>query len=203
MKRQPAERSATEPYRPTPASVPPERGSARIRRLVASLAAAACLLAGGCGLTQSPSARIEGSQLVDRSAEAVRFDVAARLVNPNPEESLELRTIRYTVQLEGVGTYRGLRAAQATLAPGGEAMLELPVVVPLDRLGPGATSIDWSMTGHLLYIAPGALAETLLDAGVRRPTIRFRGSGAVSLAASELPPAPLLGPPAPGTPGAD
>lgn len=197
MKRQPAERSATEPYRPTPASVPPKRGSARNRRLAGLAVAAVCLLGGGCGLTQSPSASIQGSQLVDRSDEAVRFDVAARLVNPNPEESLELRILRYTVRLAGVGTYRGQRAAQATLAPGGEAVLQLPVVVPLDRLEPGTASLDWSVDGQLLYIAPGALAETLLDAGVRRPTIRFRGSGVVSLAASELPAAPLVGPPGP------
>jgi hypothetical protein len=153
---------------------------------------------GGCGLTRSPSARIASAALVDRSTEALRFDVAAELTNPNPEDSLELRTIRYTVRIDGGGTYRGLRAAQATLAPGADATLQLPVIVPLDRIDPAATALDWSIDGVLLYIAPGALAETLLDAGVRRPTIRFRGEGRVVLVAGDggsiLPAGPLVGP---------
>lgn len=198
--------SSVEPYRPAEgagsswadssrtlgagSSVPSRPSAARHRgdSLAAVVLVATALLAGGCGFTQSPGAELGAATLVDRSAEALRFDVSARLANPNREDSLELRTVEYTVRLKDVGTFRGLRAAQVTLAPRSESEFRLPVVVPVDRLPAGARELAWSLDARLLYIAPGALAETLLDAGVRRPTLRFSGRGTVAIGADAAPP---------------
>ncbi len=175
MHRLPERRDVPQPYRLTA-----PRGVVA-RCLLAAGLAVATLAAAGCGFLQPPSVSVEGARVVDRSEDAVRFDVTARLRNPNREDSLELRTVRYRVAMEGLETYPGQRAAQATLAPGGEVVLELPVVVPVSQLGPDAASIAWRLEGSLLYIAPGALAETLLDTGVRRPEVGLRGRGVVRL----------------------
>ena len=181
MDRLPERRDDPQPYR-----LPARRGIVG-RRLVAATLAVLTLAAAGCGFLQPPSVSVEGARLVDRSEEAVRFDVTARLRNPNREDSLELRTVRYRVAMEGLEPYPGQRAAQATLAPGGEVVLELPVVVRVSELGPDAASIAWRLEGSLLYIAPGALAETLLDTGVRRPEVGLRGRGVVLLDAPASP----------------
>ena len=181
MHRLPERRDLPQPYR---LHRRPARAGGSPRGLLGLVCLAVALAAGGCGFLQPPTVTIAGARVVDRSEEAVRFDVTARLRNPNREESLELRTIRYRVAMEGLTPYPGQRAAQATLAPGGEVVLELPVVVPVADLDPGAASIAWRLEGSLLYIAPGALAETLLDTGVRRPRIELKGSGTVRLDAA-------------------
>ncbi|MHC4809493.1 MAG: hypothetical protein ACYTEV_03915 [Planctomycetota bacterium] len=182
MHRLPERRDLPQPYR---LHRRPARAGGLGRLLLGVASAAVTFAVGGCGFLQPPSVTIEGARVVDRSAEAVRFDVTARLRNPNREDSLELRTIRYRVAMDGLAPYPGQRAAQATLAPGGEVVLELPVVVPAAELDPASGSIVWRLEGSLLYIAPGALAETLLDTGVRRPRVGLDGSGTVRLDATD------------------
>lgn len=188
---------ATEPYRSTPLQVPPRGGSgqrlssfaARRSRLGrAGLAAGAVLAAfaaGGCGFTAGPNSSVGGASVVDRSLEAVRFDVEAVLENPNTEDALELRTVDYRVVVDGVGTYEGLRAAQATIAPGSVTTLRLPVILSASDVA-GRDTLDWRLDGEVLYVAPGAFAETLLDTGVRRPKVRVTGRGTVRLTVPDV-----------------
>jgi hypothetical protein len=154
--------------------------------LVLSLLLVATCALPGCSTLRPPRVAVGEAELTQRSDEAVRFDIDLDLANPNIEP-LELRRLTYTVTVNGVRAFQGRRAAEATLSSEGGKSLTIPAVIRFDRMGwePGAypDEVDWSVRGRLMYVTPGAIAEILLDSGVRKPRVGFRGSGRVSLAA--------------------
>jgi len=124
------------------------------------------------------------------------------LTNPN-DVSLELQRLRYQVAVDGRSVYRGQRAAEATLGAGASMRLAVPAVVTWADAGwtPGAmpNSAEWRFSGRMVYLDPGRLAELLLDAGVRRPTIGFSAEGTVDpSSAPAAPPSDLPTLEAPG-----
>jgi len=139
----------------------------------------------GCSTYRAPSISIGQAELVSETEEALRLDIALDLANPN-SEPLELIRFDYSVSIDGVSVYRGKRAAEATLSASGGKRLVLPAVVRFDQVPWQASGrpaeAAWSIRGSLLYVTPGALAEILLDTGVRKPRARFGGAGRVRLA---------------------
>jgi hypothetical protein len=139
----------------------------------------------GCMGYRPPSIAVGEAVLVEETAEALRLDVALDLANPN-EEPLELLQFEYVFSIGGSSVFRAKQSAEATLSASGSKRLLLPAVVPLDRApwpaGARPAEADWSIRGSLLYVTPGALAEALLDTGVRKPRARFGGTGRVPLA---------------------
>jgi len=146
------------------------------------------LVLGGCLGYRAPSVVVQEAVMTEESEEAVRFDIALDLENPNTE-GLELVEFEYTVSVDGSSVYRGKRAAEATLSAGRGKRLTLPVVVRYDRAGwsRGARPAEagWSVRGSMLYVTPGEIAEILLDTGVRKPRVGFSGSGRVLLRVEE------------------
>lgn len=140
------------------------------------------VLAGGCSAFTSPRIEVGQPVLTDRSGEAARLEIPLRLEHDN-EEPLELLEFEYRFRLSDGTTYRGRRSAEATLAANGSRLIILPAVVRYDELSfdPAELPEDlrWSLSGKLLYVSPGRLAETLLDLGVYRPTANFSGRGAI------------------------
>lgn len=138
----------------------------------------------GCSMYRPPSVAVGEAMLVDETDEALRLDITLDLTNPN-NEPLELIRFEYSVSIDGVSVYRAKRAAEATLSASGGKRLTLPAVVRFDRVPWGESArpqeVGWSIRGSLLYITPGALAEALLDTGVRKPRTRLAGSGRVRL----------------------
>lgn len=134
----------------------------------------------GCSTYGPPTVTVGDAAIVERSDEAVVVDVVLDLANPNPEP-FELLTFEYEFAIEGRRVYQGRRAARATLSVRGAKRLEIPAVVRFDRWDPATDGPvegrAWSLSGKLLYVAPGEIAELLLDTGVRRPTVRFSGRG--------------------------
>jgi hypothetical protein len=162
---------------------------------VATSAALVLLAAGGCSSYQSPRIEVLGASAMERTDEAQSLRLDLLLENPN-NEALELRLFDYTVYVDDKRAYSGKRAAQATLNAGGSKQMSIPAVVVFaehgwsgaDAEGHGGSGVpaqvQWRVQGTLLYITPGAIAEILLDTGVRKPTAGFSGSGNVVLAGS-------------------
>lgn len=142
----------------------------------------------GCLGSRPPSIEVGEAVLVEETTEALRLDVALDLANPN-DEPLELLQFEYAFSIDGASVFRAKQSAEATLSASGRKRLVLPAVVPLDGAPwpAGARPADaaWSIRGSLLYVAPGALAEALLDTGVRKPRAGFGGSGRVPLQGPE------------------
>ena len=144
-------------------------------------------LATGCSAYRAPSVSVVESAVTDRTDEAIQLQFDLRLENPN-DEPIELEEFRYAVNIDGRPVYEGRRAAQATLSRNGSATLQVPAVIRYDH-------VDWApdsppanaayrLSGRLLYVTPGELAQTLLDLGVRRPKVGFNARGEVDLSQS-------------------
>ena len=156
-------------------SLPP-RWSPRLLLLTAALAPV--WLGCGCSQYRPPAITIGPAAVVERTDEAIALGVELDLTNPN-DEPLELREFNYAVSIQGKTVYTGRRAAEATLSAKGTKRLTLPVVVPVAQVPATAPDggIPWSISGNLLYVTPGEIAELLLDTGVRKPKVSFSGKG--------------------------
>ena len=140
----------------------------------------ALLLATGCAGYRPPSIQLVGVRLVEQSDEAATFQFDLELKNPN-DEPIELREFRYTLRLNDRDVFVGRRAATTTLQPGTVNQDSLPTVIRYETMGWTSRAlpetVEYQLSGTLLYVTPGELAEILLDTGVRKPTVRFSRSG--------------------------
>jgi hypothetical protein len=137
------------------------------------------LMLSGCAMTHPPEVRIIDSRVTERSDEAALVVFTIELANPNPQP-LSLSEFRYHLTVDGRRVFDSRRAAQATIRGEGTQEIDLPAVVPFDvltRVPVGRSEV--ALGGELKYLAPGALAEILFDAGVRVPSKRFAHSTAV------------------------
>jgi LEA14-like dessication related protein len=152
---------------------------ARTRTAVpASLALALVVImsmAGGCSSYSAPVVESVGAsspRIADEgSGVVVDFDVNLRNKN---DEGLPLRTVDYTLDLDGQRVFRGTRSAEATVPATGTQRVELPVSFPAEKMRPGA---KYRLTGTMTYVIPGAFAEALFDSGVRVPSMSFAAEG--------------------------
>lgn len=158
------------------------------------------LALGGCETLRPPQLTLGEAVVTEKTDEAIAFDVAVDMINPNPQE-LELQEFRYTVAVDGRQVFQGRRSAEASLPAEGGKRVRIPGVVRYDQMNwsapPGAGAEDgvssggsgaslpeqanYRVHGTLTYIVPGALAEILFDTGVRRPRVGFSGEGVVAL----------------------
>ena len=162
-------------------------GAMVIRALLFSLVL--CLLS-GCSSTQAPGLVVQSAELTERTdaGMVITFTIVADNAN---DEALPLRDATYTVSLDGKQVFSGTRSAQATVRRFGTQTFTLPAAVPLD--GPPPTGIEpFQISGRLKYLVPGALAETLFDIHVRRPSTYFHGTGTVDLTTVKVPPPPEI-----------
>lgn len=138
--------------------------------------ALALTLAGGmvgCSGARSPILNVVGVEQVDQTVDGSAVLVTIDAENPG-SEPLPLRELSYTVRI-GSATFEGTRSPEATLRAFGTQRLVIPAV-----FAPGAapsSGAGYTVSGTLLYVAPGELAEALFDAGLRRPTVSFAGAG--------------------------
>ena len=146
---------------------------------LAGVGAAVLSVGSGCTGFRAPIVEPLGAKVTGRSDEAVVLGFDFTVKNPN-DESMPLPEAVYAVYLDGREVFRGLRSPEATLAPFGSATISLPATVPSDQLPAGATT-DYRLDGRLVYIAPGELADTLFDAGLRRPETGLNTTGTVDL----------------------
>lgn len=138
---------------------------------------------GGCASSAAPKVSIAGAQLAERTSEGVAMQFTLNAENTN-DVGLPLRTVRYTLELDGKQVFSGTRSAEATLRRLGTQQIVLPAVIAnLPETAATRTTgrVPYRISGTMTYIAPGQIAEILFDSGVRVPSTDFSGTGEIDL----------------------
>ena len=151
-------------------------------RLLLAILPAAFWLA-GCG--SAPQIRTLGARPVvvagaQGAPDAAGYQIELEVRNPS-QDDMPLERFEYTFTVKDIGRFEGRWAAFRTLPPGESAVMIVPAstLLPVD-LGERVDldgNIDWRIEGGVRYQAPGLIGQILFDAGVRRPTQSFSGSG--------------------------
>lgn len=138
----------------------------------------------GCTVYRDPSVSVVGAAVTETADGLLGIELSLLLENPN-DQPLALHEFNYTLAVDGAVAYHGRWAASATLPASGTRQLTIPAVVRYDQVGWTASSagskLRYDLTGHLLYIVPGEIAEILFDTGVRKPEASFTAQGVLDL----------------------
>ncbi len=139
-----------------------------------------------CTVYRDPVVSVVDAAVTETGEGLLALGFILVLENPN-EQPLALHEFSYTLAVDGALAYRGRWAASATLPANGTRRLTIPAIVRHDQLGWTASSAPsqatYDLVGHVLYLAPGDIAEILFDTGVRRPKAAFAAHGVVNLTA--------------------
>lgn len=171
-----------------------------IRAIPAAALLAFGLALSGCDAYRAPALSVASAEAIERTPDGVSILFTLDAQNDN-DTQLPLREVEYRVDLNGRQIFSGTRSAEATLRRHGIQQIKLPASAPItsdtaDLQGPGR----YIIAGTLYYITPGQLAETLFDAGVRKPSVSFTFSGDIDLSkATFVQPASASTQPAPQT----
>ncbi|MCP4835180.1 MAG: LEA type 2 family protein [Phycisphaera sp.] len=142
---------------------------------------------GGCGA--GPQVTTLGARPIvvagaEGSPDAAGYRIDLEILNPS-DEDMPLERIEYTFIVRDVGRFNGRWAAFRTIPPGDSVMLTIPASTALPLELGNRVDLDgdfrWRIEGGVRYQAPGLLGQILFDAGVRRPTEPFSGSGTFRL----------------------
>ena len=136
------------------------------------VSAASLLTAGGCSGTQSPKLSVAGASIKERTDTAAVIDVIVEAENPNAQ-ALPLQDVTYTVSRGGKQVFSGTRSAEAVIRRYGSQQF----VLPASFLAPAGEEVagEYEVSGTLMYLAPGALSETLFDQALVKPEVSFAG----------------------------
>ncbi len=138
----------------------------------------------GCAAYRDPTVSVAGATVTETADGLLGLNFSLVLENPN-EQPLTLHEFNYTLAVDGTVAYRGRWAASATLPASGTRRLSIPAVVRYDQFGPAAASGTlkprYDLSGHVLYLVPGDIAEILFDTGVRKPKASFAAKGVLDL----------------------
>ncbi len=147
------------------------------------------LTLGGSGCGSAPLIRPMAARPVvvagaEGAPDAAGFLLDIELENAGTRD-IPLERFDYVFAVEGVGRFEGRWAAFLTLPPGTTRRVTIPASMPLPA--DLATEVDlrsnipWTIDGGLRYQAPGLFGRILFDAGIRRPSASFSGSGTFRL----------------------
>ena len=163
-----------------------------LSRLLPALLTGVLWLA-GCG--SAPEVRtLDARPVVVAGAQgapdAAGYRIELEVLNPSTKD-MPLERFEYIFTVKNVGRFEGRWAAFRTLPPGRSAIMTIPAstLLPAD-LGERIDldqDIDWRIEGGVRYRAPGLIGQILFDAGVRRPTQSFSGSGTFQIARPAAP----------------
>ena len=128
------------------------------------------------------------------AAQAAGYRVILEVTNPSSED-IPLERFNYVFEVKGVGRFEGRWAALQTLPGGDTITMIVPASMPLPADLAERVDLDgellWRIDGGVRYQAPGLLGQILFDAGIRRPTESFSGSGTFRLVRPENPAVPV------------
>lgn len=148
------------------------------------------ILAVGCGI---PKVTPTSARPVDQTKDAIRFALSLELRNSGTKE-IPLERYSYQFSIDGLGTYNGEWAALRVLPPHSSVQIEIPAVIAIaegdqPRVAEDGT-VEWAVSGDVLYQAPGILGQIFFDAGMRRVSTGFSGSGTLQVPESVQPSQP-------------
>ena len=135
-----------------------------------------CALAlAGCSSYAPPDLRVSAVDIADKTEHATVVSLTVQAINPN-SVALPLREAEYSLSVDGKTAFRGVRSPEATLRRYGTQDVTRPAVVS------GADAADlmgkeYEIRGWFTYQTPGAFADILFDAELRRPSVAFSGRG--------------------------
>ena len=75
----------------------------------------------------------------------------------------------------------GYGAVQVTFGERRASRVTKPAAGHFAKAGVDPAEYAYDLSGTLLYVTPGELAEILLDTGLRKPKVRFRRQGVVAV----------------------
>ncbi len=150
------------------------------RGVVASVVGPCALLAlAGCSGLTPPSFAVQSVAITEQTSDGVVLTFTVEGENRNAEP-LPLREVEYALWLDGREVFRGKRSAEVTLSRFSTRTISLPVAAPTEAGGWSPTGVlPYHFSGTVIYETPGAIAETLFDASVRRPSASFAESGSL------------------------
>lgn len=117
------------------------------------------------------SARVDGQAQQPGDLALVRFEVLAENANAQP---VPMQLIQYSVEAGGATVFTGTRDAQRTIPAFGAMRFELPASVPAAALASPLT-----LRSSVGFRRPGALADTLYNLELIRPTQPVTGTASV------------------------
>jgi len=134
----------------------------------------------------APSFEITSVALAERTDDGFVLDFEVQGLNQG-DDPLPLRTVDYTVRLEGGPRFTATRSPEATLPRRGDQSFVLPAAFRWGELDPRAAEpndppplpeeLRYALRARVTYQATNRLAKLLFDAGVRRPSASFAESG--------------------------
>jgi len=143
------------------------------------------VIAPGCSSTRPPQMSVRSGTLTQHSENGVVLTFELEADNPNPDP-LPLEDLSYEVFLDGQSVFRGTRSAQATVRRFGRQRITLPAAIPRSADQPSMAGVrQYELRGRITYLKPGALAKTLFDIDVLRPSAGFVTTGSVDLSSVE------------------
>ncbi len=138
------------------------------------------LMLTACQSQPAPRLEVSSVGVTDQGAEGMVVTFRVRAENRG-DEPLPLRTVRYSLSVNGRPAFTGERQAEATVRRQGTQEFLLPVALSLgeghDLPALPTGDVPYSITGNIEYELPGSIAEVLFDTGIRRPTASFGESG--------------------------
>ncbi|HBS29585.1 MAG TPA: hypothetical protein DEB06_09095 [Phycisphaerales bacterium] len=155
--------------------------------VLAPLIAAGALSLGACSSPAPPTFRVASVAVTDESPEAAVLTF--RLLGENTSDrALPLRTVSYTLALDGRPVFQGERSAEVTLNRFGAQSVDLPVTLLTGADRPALEGeVPYTLSGSIVYEVPGTIAEVLFDARLRRPSAGFSQSGRLDFSALDRP----------------
>tara|TARA_Y100000589_G_scaffold324283_1_gene360205 strand:- start:2977 stop:3456 length:480 start_codon:yes stop_codon:yes gene_type:complete len=138
----------------------------------------------GCLAGNPPVVEVQSIELVGVDADAMSLILNGTVENPHASEA-RLLQFEYVLSVDGRQVFRGRHAAEMTLSPGVTRKISLPAAFTYVDAGWNAQELPddspWTMSGSLVYLGQGVLANTLLELGYR-PTVGYSASGQLVLA---------------------
>ena len=133
-----------------------------------------------CGCSGAPKVLPTSAIATEATDDAVRFAITLNLSNTSDTE-IPLDWYNYRFEVRDLGYFSGSWAAREVIPPRSTITMTIPAVITIEpqkrALLNTAGDWDWTIDGGIKYQAFGLLGRVLFDAGIRRPTENFNGSG--------------------------
>ncbi|MDG2053282.1 MAG: hypothetical protein P8J86_01095 [Phycisphaerales bacterium] len=138
----------------------------------------------GCSGFRGPDMKVSGVVVSHATDEGLELEIYLDLANNN-DTGTELRLYEYSVWVDGTRAYQGVWAAEQTIPAAAERSAMVPAVLLDKQLGWSKEArpeqVRMKIMGNVLYIAPGQLAETLLEWGLYQPRQAFGAEDSIEL----------------------
>lgn len=159
----------------------PDRSHRPTRRLTLPVVLLVSGAGVGCRSVVPPQLTFSDPVVTERFEDRTRIEFLTQVSNLN-SGALPLKEFEYVFGIDGREVFRTRRAAGATIGGQRSQRITLPVILPSETAARLAqSSRPYQLSGKLIYVAPGTLAEALFDIGLQTPSVSFSSRGEMSL----------------------